>query len=158
MVTPLSDTGTAPAYASPWLKSSLDPRLNVLQRISHSTAQSSDQTTIDERIKSERLAQLQHANIRAAEDAALRAGIYVRADECEAAVRRYRRAADDLLRSASFMPIANAIVAAHAQTPQDVLRAMRTTWREVRAEAAKAQGAGALVIPILVDGDADAAG
>ncbi len=56
---------------------------------------------------------------------------------------------------ASFMPIANAIVASRAQTPRDVLRAMRSTWREVRAQAAKAQGQEALALPPLIDEVAD---
>ena len=53
------------------------------------------------------------------------------------------------------MPIANAIVASRAQTPRDVLRAMRSTWRDIRAQAAKAQGEEALALPPLIDEDAD---
>ena len=134
----------------------LGSRLNVLQRISHSTAQSSDQTTIDERIKSERLAQLQHANIRAAEDAALRAGIYVRADDVK---QQFGAVASRLMTSfeLAFMPMANAVVAAKAQTATDVLRAMRVAWLEARAQAAKAQGEAALAIPPMVE-SGDAAG
>ena len=56
---------------------------------------------------------------------------------------------------ASFMPIANAIVAAKAQTPNEVLRAMRAAWLEARAKAAKAHGEEALAIPPMVEsGDA----
>ena len=88
VVTPSSGRATEPGYASPWLKSSSGLRLNVLQRISHSTARSSDQTTVDERIKSERLAQLQHANIRAAEDAAITCRRLRPSRRCEATIRR----------------------------------------------------------------------
>ena len=38
-------------------------RLNVLQRISHSATPAGDGKTFDERIKAERLAQLQHGNV-----------------------------------------------------------------------------------------------
>jgi hypothetical protein len=131
-------------------------RLNVLQRISHSATPARDQTTVDGQIKSERLAQLQHANIRASEDAALRAGIYVKADDVR---QQFGAVASRLMASfeSAFMPMANTIVAAKAQTPNDVLRAMRSAWFEARAHAAKAQGEEALAMPPMVESD-DAAG
>jgi hypothetical protein len=128
----------------------LGSRLNVLQRISHSTAQSGDETSVDERIKSERLAQLQHANARAAEDAAIRAGAYVAADDVK---QQFGAVASRLMTffESAFLPMANAVVAAKVQTPNDVLRVMRSTWLELRAQAAKAQGEDALRMPSMVE-------
>jgi hypothetical protein len=148
----------------------LDSRLDLSQRLGANgkalgevlIPQSDDaalapSATLDAGIKSARLRQLELSNERAASDAAAISGRFVRADEAK---QQFGAIAARLMTAfeASFMPIANAIVAAHAQTPQDVLRTMRTTWREVRAEAAKAQGAEALVMPMLVEGDADAVG
>jgi hypothetical protein len=127
-------------------------RLNVLQRISHSATPPGDDHTFDERIKAERLAQLQHANARAAEDAALRAGTYVKADDVR---QQFGAVASRLMTSfeSAFMPMANSIVAAKAQTPNEVLRALRAAWLEVRAKAAKAQGEEALAIPPMIESD-----
>jgi hypothetical protein len=58
---------------------------------------------------------------------------------------------------ASSMRIANAIAASRAQTPHDILRTMHSTWREVRAQAARAQGEEARTLPPMIDSDADAA-
>ena len=110
---------------------------------------------LDGDIKAARLRQLVIANERASEDAALRAGIYVKADD----VREQLGAiASRLMTSfeSAFMPMANAIVAAKAQTPNEVLRTMRSAWLEARAKTAKAQGEEALAMPSLVEGDADA--
>jgi hypothetical protein len=133
----------------------LGSRLNVLQRISHSTTPPGDEHTFDERIKAERLAQLQHSNARAAEDAAIRAGAYVKSDDVR---QQFGGIAARMLAAfeSSFLPMANAIVAAKAQTLSDVLRAMRVAWLETRAQAAKAQGEEALAMPSLVEGGTDA--
>ncbi len=112
---------------------------------------------IEEDIKAERLAQLRHFNQRAAEEAALRAGAYVKATDAR---QQFGNIAARMMSTfeASFVQIANAIVASRAQTPRDVLRAMRSTWREVRAQAAKAQGDEALALPSMIDSDADVIG
>ena len=109
---------------------------------------------VEEDIKAERLAQLRHFNQRAAEEAALRAGAYVKAADAR---QQFGAIAARMLSTfeASFLPIANAIVASRAQTSRDVLRSMRSTWREVRAKAAKAQGEEALALPSLIDEGAD---
>jgi hypothetical protein len=110
---------------------------------------------IEENIKAERLAQLRHFNKRASEEAALRAGIYVKADDVK---QQFGAVAARLMTSfeSAFMPMANAVVASKAQTPNDVLRAMRAAWLEARAQAAKAQGEAALAIPSMVESGADA--
>jgi hypothetical protein len=125
-------------------------RLNILQRIAHSTTSPGDENTVDERIKAERLAQLQHGNARAAEEAALRAGIYVKADDVR---QQFGGIAARMLAAfeSSFLPMASAVVASKAQTPTDVLRAMRAAWLETRAQAAKAQGEEALAMPPMVE-------
>jgi hypothetical protein len=132
-------------------------RLNILQRISHSATPAGDGQTFDERIKAERLAQLQHSNARAAEDAGMRAGAYVSTDDVR---QQYGGVASRMLTAfeAAFQPMATAVAAAKAQTPQDILRAMREAWREARAHAAKAQGEEALALPPLTEGGADAIG
>lgn len=112
---------------------------------------------VEDGIKAERLRQLRQLNARAAEEAALRAGEYVKAADVR---QQFGAIAARMLSTfeSSFMPIANAIVASHAQTPHDVLRAMRSTWREVRARAAAAQGEEALALPPFTkEGDDDAA-
>ena len=134
----------------------LKTRLDITQRIANGRARldSAGAAAIEDEIKAERLRQLQHLNARAAEEAALRAGAYVKAADAR---QQFGAVAARMLSTfeASFMPIANAIVATRAQTPRDVLRAMRSTWREVRAQAAKAQGEEALVMPPLIDEGAD---
>jgi hypothetical protein len=111
---------------------------------------------LDGDIKAARLRQLVLSNERASEDAALRAGIYVKADDVR---QQFGAVASRLMASfeSVFMPMANTIVAAKAQTPNDVLRAMRSAWFEARAHAAKAQGEEALAMPPMVESD-DAAG
>jgi DNA-binding transcriptional regulator YdaS (Cro superfamily) len=149
-------------------RAQLKQSLNITQRLATGRAKldgaapvkprgSADEAQpIEEDIKAERLAQLRHFNAKASEEARLRSGAYVKAADVQ---QQFGAVAARMLSAfeASFMPIANAIVAAHAQTPQDILRTMRSTWRETRARAAKAQGEEALVMPPLVEGDADAA-
>jgi hypothetical protein len=110
---------------------------------------------LDGDIKAARLRQLILFNERASEDAALRAGTYVKAADVK---QQFGAVASRLMTSfeSAFMPMANAIVAAKAQTPNEVLRAMRAAWLETRAQAAKAQGEAALAMPLLVEGGTDA--
>ena len=142
-------------------KAQLKARLDITQRIANGRARldvGAGAAAIEDDIKAERLAQLRHFNQRAAEEAALRAGAYVKAADAR---QQFGAIAARMLSTfeASFMPIANAIVASRAQTPRDVLRAMRLTWREVRAQAAKAQGEDALALePLIDEGADDAAG
>jgi len=134
----------------------LKARLDITQRIANGRARldGAGAAAIEDDIKAERLAQLRRLNQRAAEEAALRAGVYVKAADAR---QQFGVVAARMLSTfeASFMPIANAIVASRAQTPRDVLRAMRSTWREVRAQAAKAQGEEALALAPLIDEGAD---
>ena len=111
---------------------------------------------IEEDIKAERLRRLRHLNKRAAEEAALRAGVYVKAADAQ---QQFGAVAARMLCAfeASFTPIANAIVASRAQTPYDILRTMRSTWREVRAQAANAQGEEAMPCRRWSTSDTDAA-
>jgi DNA-binding transcriptional regulator YdaS (Cro superfamily) len=137
-------------------RAQLKQRLNITQRLATGRAKldgdSGQSAPIEDDIKAERLAQLRHFNTRAAEDAALRAGSYTRTEDAR---QQFGAIAARLLSTfeASFVQMANAVAASRAQTPQDILRAMRSTWREVRAQAAKAQGEEALAIPKLVDDD-----
>jgi hypothetical protein len=140
-------------------RAQLKRRLNITQRLATGRAKIDgidEAQPIEEDIKAERLAQLRHFNKRASEEAALRAGAYVKAADVQ---QQFGAVAARMLSAfeARFMPIANAIAASRAQTPRDILRTMRSTWREVRAQAAKAQGEEALIMPPLVDGDTDAA-
>jgi hypothetical protein len=140
-------------------RAQLKRRLNITQRFATGRAKLDgidEAQPIEEDIKAERLAQLRHFNKRASEEAALRAGAYVKAADVQ---QQFGAVAARMLSAfeASFMPIANAIAASRAQTPHDILHTMRSTWREVRAQAAKAQGEEALIMPPLVDGDTDAA-
>jgi len=143
-------------------RTQLKQRLNITQRLATGRAKldgaapvkgAGEAQPVEEDIKAARLEQLRHFNKRASEEAALRSGAYVKAADVQ---QQFGAVAARLMSAfeASFIPIANAIVAAHAQTPQDVLRAMRSTWRETRAQAAKAQGEEALALPPMVDEDA----
>ena len=69
-------------------RAQLKQRLNITQRLATGRAKldgsagvADEAQPIEEDIKAERLAQLRHFNKRASEDAALRAGVYVRADD-----------------------------------------------------------------------------
>ena len=108
---------------------------------------------LDGDIKAARLRQLVLSNERAFADAALRAGIYVKADDVR---QQFGSVASRLITSfeSAFMPMANAIVSSKAQTPNEVLRVMRSAWLEVRTKAAKAQGDEALAMPPMVESDA----
>ena len=130
-------------------RAKLDPT-----RVREKVASLDEAQPVEEHIKAERLVQLRHFNKRAAEEEAFRAGAYVKAEDVR---QQFGAVAARLLSTfeASFMPIANAIVASRAQTPRDVLRAMRSTWRDIRAQAAKAQGEEALALAPLVDEEAD---
>jgi hypothetical protein len=107
---------------------------------------------LDADLKSARLRQLVLANERASDDAAIRAGVYAKSDDVR---QQFGGIAARMLAAfeSSFLPMANAIVAAKAQTPSEMLRAMRSAWLEARAHAAKAQGAAALEIPPMVESD-----
>ena len=126
-------------------RAQLKRRLNITQRLATGRAKldgSADEAQpIEEDIKAERLAQLRHFNKRASEEAALRAGAYVKTADVQ---QQFGAIAARLMSAfeASFMPIANAIVAGRAQTPQDVQRIMRATWREVRAAGGQGPGRG----------------
>lgn len=129
----------------------LHDRLSLSQRLgANGKAKLGRAFPLDGDIKAARLRQLVLSNERASEDADIRRGRYVLAADVQ---QQLGSVAARMLSAfeASFMHIANDIVAAHAQTPQDVLRTMRSTWAEARARAAKAQGEEALVMPPLVD-------
>jgi len=117
-----------------------------------STAPAS-RSPLEESIKAERLAQLRHFNQRAAEEAALRAGSYARVEDVR---QQFGTVAARLMTTfeASFTEFANALAAEPSRTPRDILRTLRTTWREIRARQAKAQGEEALALPLMIDEDA----
>ena len=74
----------------------LKTRLDITQRIANGRARldGAGAAAIEDDIKAERLAQLRHLNQRAAEEAALRAGAYVKAADVRQQFGRYRRPAD----------------------------------------------------------------
>jgi hypothetical protein len=135
-------------------KEQLSDRLSVSQHLGANgkALLAGGASPIDGDIKSARLRQLVLSNERASADAALRAGIYVKADDVR---QQFGAIASRLMTSfeSAFMPMANAVVASKAQTPNEVLRAMRAARLEARAHAAKAQGEAALVIPPTVETD-----
>jgi hypothetical protein len=135
-------------------KEQLSDRLSVSQHLGANgkALLNGGASPIDGDIKSARLRQLVLSNERASADAALRAGIYVKADDVR---QQFGAVASRLMTSfeSAFMPMANSIVAAKAQTPNEVLRALRAAWLEVRAKAAKAQGEEALAIPPMIKSD-----
>jgi hypothetical protein len=101
-------------------------------------------------IKAQRLRALELGNAKLTADANALSGRYMLAGEVR---QQYGNIASRLTATfeASFMPMANAIVASRAQTQRDVLRVMRSAWREARLQAAKAQGDEALSLPSVID-------
>lgn len=112
--------------------------------------------TIDDKLKKERLEQLELQNERAREERAARAGIYVRAD---AARREMGRVAAGLMTIfESALPEFAAAVAARSNlTSRDAVHLLRTAWRTIRERSSVQQSESAAALPALVIGE-DAGG
>jgi hypothetical protein len=126
-------------------------RLDVDQRIangkakldppkgSHGTkvaeATSDAAPTVDERLKAQRLEQLELANERAREDAAARAGVYTRADDVRQEMGRLVGKLVTLVDSA-LVEFSTAIAERSDMSSRDALHLLRSTWRTIRERAA----------------------
>jgi hypothetical protein len=110
--------------------------------------------TIDDKLKRERLEQLELANERAREERAARAGIYLNAEDAR---RQMGRAAGSLLTAfdGALGEFATAIAAQSNLTSRDALHLLRTTWRSIRERTSDQELRMAATLPALVADGAD---
>lgn len=107
------------------------------------------QPSLDDKLKRERLEQLELANERAREERSARAGTYINAEDAR---REMGRVATELLTifESALAEFATAIAAQSNLTSRDAIHVLRTAWRSIREsasdrEAARAGSLGALV-------------
>ena len=93
--------------------------------------------TVEDRIKAERLRQLETQNRRLAEEERARAGLYMRTADAE---QEMARIAGQMMKifEGGLADMASHLGAQFGLTQRDVLHALRGQFREVRASAAKA--------------------
>ena len=125
----------------------LGDRLHVDQRLAQSSKSrvAGDGETLG-KIQRARLAQLEHANARAAEEADLRRGRYVLADDMRQAVGRVAGAMLAAVEG-SLLELASAVAADTGAPPRDVLLAIRRAWRGIRARLSASEAEAAVQEP-----------
>ena len=105
---------------------------------------------VEEQIKRARLAQIEFANRRAAEDEAARSGRLTDAESCRQEMGRLGAQLVNLIEGA--LPELAATIAAKFEVPQrDVLHLLRTEIRRVRADAADVMRQQAAEMPTTVE-------
>ena len=105
---------------------------------------------IEDDIKAERLAQLALGNQKLREEAAVRSGKFVLAEDVQQEIGRTASRILTLVES-SLADFANAIMRDGAASQRDVLRTLRAAWREARIRAAKTNREAASALPELVE-------
>jgi DNA-binding transcriptional regulator YdaS (Cro superfamily) len=142
------------AVAKEQLKRNLDPvqHLGANGRAQLDGNGAAAASTVEDSIKAERLRQLALSNAKAAAEAALRSGRYVRADDAR---QQLGRVAARLMAvfEASFTEFANSLAASPPATSRDALRTLRATWRTIRVRQAKVAGEEAIALPPMLDDD-----
>ena len=116
----------------------------------------SDEGDLQEQIKAARLQQLELLNAKAREEAAQRAGRYVRSDEARAELGRVSSRLLSLF-DGSLTEFADAIAAQPADLSREILRTLRATWREIRTRQAKTIGTEAAALARLIEEEEDGA-
>jgi DNA-binding transcriptional regulator YdaS (Cro superfamily) len=139
----------------------LRARLDIDQRIANGRARlelaaaavtSTAAPVIDDRIKAERLAQLELANEKAREDAAARAGAYVRSDGVRQEMGRLVGRLVTMFDSA-LVEFSTAIAARSDLSSRDALHLLRGAWRSIRERGAEHEQALAHALPGVVGSD-----
>jgi hypothetical protein len=100
------------------------------------------------------LQQLALFNAKAKEEAALRSGSYVRAEDARQELGRVASRLVTLF-EASLPELANAMAAKSSLSSRDALSVLRATWREIRIRNAKSTGAEAESLSRFAPGDGD---
>lgn len=110
----------------------LDARLDLGQRIGANGKALVSFDATDSALKAARLRQLTLANERAAEEAKLREGRYIVADDAR---QEMGRIAGRLIASfeGALPELADAIAASSSMPQRDALHVLRTSWRAIRA-------------------------
>ena len=105
--------------------------------------------TIDDKLKRERLEQLELANERAREDRAARAGVYVRADDAR---REMGRVASDLVTTfeSALAEFATAVAAGSNLAHRDAVHLLRTAWRSIRERSADRESRAVAVLAAVI--------
>jgi hypothetical protein len=105
--------------------------------------------TIDDKLKRERLEQLELANERAREERAARAGTYLSAEDAR---RQMGRAAASLLTAfdGALGEFATAIAAQSNLSSRDALHLLRTTWRSIRERTSDQELRAVATLPALI--------
>lgn len=134
--------------------------LDVDQRLANGRAKVDGDAvpdTVEQNIKTARLAQIELSNAKAAAEARVRSGRYVKTDDARQEMGRVAARLMAVFES-SLTEFANAVVASPPQTSRDALRTLRAAWRQIRVRQAKARGEEAAALPPLVEDEEDADG
>lgn len=107
---------------------------------------------VEERIKQERLEQLQRSNRRAAEEEAARTGCYTDSDAAKAQMARIASQMLSVIEG-SLGELATAISSKFSAPQRDVLHLLRAEFRSVRLRAAASARQTASDLPAFVDDD-----
>jgi transcriptional regulator with XRE-family HTH domain len=122
-------------------KAQLDSRLDLGQRLGANGKALLDGVELhsaDAAIKGERLAQLRHLNAKAAEEAELRRGRYVLADDVRLEMGAIAGRTVSTLES-GLPSLANAIADQFQLPPRDVLHTLRASWHAIRGRLAASE-------------------
>ena len=147
------------AVAKRQLKRRLDPEQHIYNGkakldsvpIENTYGVPSENTDTVEAIKAARLAQIELSNAKAALEAQVRSGRYVKADDARQDMGRLAAQLMAVFES-SLTEFAQAIVAEPPKTTRDALRSLRAVWRKVRERAARTMK---FVPATIEDTDAD---
>jgi hypothetical protein len=113
------------------LSNGLDTRLN-----SAPLDRETESDPLAAQLKAERLQQLRYANQRSAEEALIRRGVYVRADDTKAAMTRVAAKMLTVF-EAALTEIVGQLAAETGHDRRALVHKARAAWREVRAKAAE---------------------
>lgn len=140
------------AVAMQQLRHNLDPvqHLGAAGRATVNGNGAAVDPTVEDEIKAARLQQLALSNSKARAEAAVQSGKYVLAADAR---QEMGRVAGRLMAAfeSSFTEFANAIMSSPPATSRDALRTLRSTWRAIRAQRARAVGDEAVALPPLQD-------
>jgi hypothetical protein len=139
-------------------------RLDADQRIANGTARldppkgtvvpsaANAEPTLEERLKRQRLEQLELQNEKAREEASARAGTYARADDVR---REMGRLVGKLITvfDGALVEFSAAVAARSDLSSRDALHLLRSAWRSIRERAAENEQALADALPGCVGGD-----
>jgi hypothetical protein len=110
------------------------------------------ESTLEERLKRQRLEQLELANEKAREEAAARAGTWTRTDDVRREMGRVVGRLVSVFDSA-LVEFSTAIAARSDLSSRDALHLLRSTWRTIRERAAEQESTLAEALPRWVGSD-----